>query len=147
FSYLLAIFVPFGGRLGGGFSFLIMVYIVGVLAAVAIPAYQDYVVRAKLITAVSGSQPARDKLAEYYLSTHRTPNSLEAAGVEAQLADGSALSLDPNRMVLTVKTQRGELIFVPSADARGRILWTCTNGEGLKPSQLPASCRQGALPR
>ena len=35
FAYLVAIFVPFGGRLGGGFSFLIMIYIVGVLAASA----------------------------------------------------------------------------------------------------------------
>ncbi len=35
FAYLLAIFVPYGGRLGGGFAFLILVYIIGVLAAIA----------------------------------------------------------------------------------------------------------------
>ena len=141
FAYLLAIFVPFGGRLGGGFSLLIMVYIVGVLAAVAIPAYQDYTVRAKLNAVVIGSQPAREKLADYYLSNHTVPASLEAAGVQTQLADGSLLSLDPKRMSLTVRTKQGELVFVPS-DTHGRILWTCTNGEGLKATQLPVSCRQ-----
>ncbi len=140
FAYLVAIFVPFGGRLGGGFSFLIMVYIVGVLAAIAIPAYQDYTIRAKLTTVVIESQPAREKLAAYYLSNHRIPDSLETAGLAPQLADGSALSLDPKGMSLTVKTKHGELIFVPSA-AHGRIVWTCTNGERLKATQLPPSCR------
>ncbi len=140
FAYLVAIFVPFGGRLGGGFSFLIMVYIVGVLAAVAIPAYQDYTIRAKLTSVVIESQPAREKLAAYYLSNHRIPDSLETAGLAPQLADGSALSLDPKGMSLTVKTKHGELVFVPSA-AHGRIVWTCTNGERLKAAQLPPSCR------
>jgi len=140
FAYLVAIFVPFGGRLGGGFSFLIMVYIVGVLAAVAIPAYQDYTIRAKLTSVVIESQPAREKLAAYYLSNHRIPDSLETAGLALQLADGSALSLDPKGMSLTVKTKHGELVFVPSA-AHGRIVWTCTNGERLKAAQLPPSCR------
>ncbi len=140
FAYLVAIFVPFGGRLGGGFSFLIMVYIVGVLAAIAIPAYQDYTIRAKLTSVVIESQPAREKLAAYYLSNHRIPDSLETAGLAPQLADGSALSLDPKGMSLTVKTKHGELVFVPSA-AHGRIVWTCTNGERLKAAQLPPSCR------
>jgi Zn-dependent protease with chaperone function/Tfp pilus assembly major pilin PilA len=140
FAYLVAIFVPFGGRLGGGFSFLIMIYIVGVLAAIAIPAYKDYTVRAKLTAMVVESQPARQKLADYYLSNQRIPDSLEAAGVAPRLADGTALSLDPKRMSLTVTTREGELVLVPSA-SHGQIVWTCTNGEGLKPTQLPASCR------
>jgi Zn-dependent protease with chaperone function/Tfp pilus assembly major pilin PilA len=141
FAYLLAIFVPFGGRLGGGFSFLVMVYIVGVLAAIAIPAYQDYTVRAKLNTVVMQSAPIRQKLAAYYMSSHTIPATLETAGLASQLADGSSLSLDPKGMKLTVKTTHGELVFVPS-DANGRIDWTCINGEGLKPTQLPPSCRQ-----
>jgi Tfp pilus assembly major pilin PilA len=143
FAYVLAIFVPYGGRLGGGLAFLIMVYIVGVTAAIAIPAYQDYTVRAKLSTVALESQPALDKLAEYYASHQQIPDSLETAGVPAQLADGSPLALDPARMLLTVTTQRGELVFVPSTDAQGRIVWACANGEGIKASQVPASCRPG----
>jgi len=140
FAYLVAIFVPYGGRLGGGFSFLILVYIVGVLAAIAIPAYQDYTIRAKLNAVVIEAQPARAALAAYYLANHRIPDSLETAGLAPQLADGSPLSLDPKGMSLTVKTKHGELVFVPS-ETHGQIRWTCTNGEGLKPAQLPASCR------
>jgi Zn-dependent protease with chaperone function/Tfp pilus assembly major pilin PilA len=144
FAYLVAIFVPFGGRLGGGFSFLIMIYIVGVLAAIAIPAYKDRTVRAKLTAVVVESQSARKTLADYYLSNHRVPDSLEAAGVAPQLADGSTLSLDPKNMSLTVTTKVGELVLVPR-NSHGQIVWTCTNGEGLKPTQLPPSC-QGPIP-
>ena len=140
FAYLLAIFVPFGGRLGGGFSFLIMVYIVGVMAAIAIPAYKDYTTRARLTAVVIESEPARDKLAVYYLSGHQVPDSLATAGVSEQLADGSTLSLDPKGMRLTVNTKQGALVFVPSSD-QGRIVWRCFNGEGLKPTQLPPACQ------
>jgi type II secretory pathway pseudopilin PulG len=147
FAYLFAIFVPFGGRLGGGFSFLILVYIIGVLAAIAIPAYKDYTVRVKLTAVVIETQAARDRLTAYYLSNHTIPGSLEAAGVEAKLADGSPMSLDPKGMTLSVTTKLGELIFVPS-NAQGRIVWTCTNGEGLRAAQLPPSCRgAGGGPR
>jgi len=141
FAYLLAAFIPYAGRLGGGFGLLILIYVVGVMAAVAIPAYQDYTVRAKVSTAIIGSQSARDALGNYYQSNQRIPESLDMLGLHSQLADGSQLSLDPNKMVLTVSTKQGELIFTPTADAEGRIVWGCTNGEGLKATQLPPSCR------
>jgi Zn-dependent protease with chaperone function/type II secretory pathway pseudopilin PulG len=140
FAYLLAMFVPYAGRLGAGFGMLILVYIIGVLAAVAIPAYQDYTVKAKVSTAVVGSQSVRDALGNYYQANQKVPESIDVLGLGSQLADGSQLSLNPNNMVLTISTKQGELIFVPSVAANGRIIWDCTNGEGLKPSQLPSSC-------
>ena len=140
-AYLLAVFIPYAGRLGAGFGLLILVYIVGILAAVAIPAYQDYTVKAKVSAAIIGSQSARDALGNYYQSNQRIPESLDMLGLRSQLTDGSQLSLDPNKMVLTVSTKQGELIFTPTADAEGRIVWGCTNGEGLKATQLPPSCR------
>jgi len=140
-AYLLAVFIPYAGRLGGGFGLLILVYIIGVLASVAIPAYQDYTVRAKLSTVMIDSQSVRAALGNYYQSNQHIPESLDVLGIPSQLADGSQLSLDPDNMVLTVSTKRGELIFMPRADAQGRIIWGCTNGEGIKPTQLPPSCR------
>jgi len=140
FAYLFAIFVPFGGRLGGGFSFLVLVYIIGIIAAIAIPAYQDYKIRSRLTVVVAESQAARQQVAAYYLSNHEIPASLEVAGVTPQLPDGSTLSLDPKQMTLTVTTEHRELVLVPYA-SHGQIVWTCTNGEGLKPAQLPPACR------
>lgn len=141
FAYLLAMFIPYAGRLGGGFGLLILIYIVGVLAAVAIPAYQDYTIKAKVSAAVIGSQSVREALGNYYQTNQKFPESLEMLGIRSQLTDDTRLSLDPNKMVLTVSTKQGELIFTPALDAGGRIVWSCTNGEGLKPTQLPPSCR------
>jgi Zn-dependent protease with chaperone function/type II secretory pathway pseudopilin PulG len=139
-AYLLALFIPYAGRLGAGFGFLILVYIIGVLAALALPAYQDHTVKAKASAAVIASQPLREALGNYYRSKQKAPKSLDAAGIPSQLADGTRLSLDPEQMVLTVRIKQGELVFTPTVDDQGRINWSCTNGEGLKPRQLPPSC-------
>jgi len=144
FAYVLALFVPYAGRLGAGFGFLVSVYIVGVLAAVAIPAYNDYRIRAELQSVMTESQGARDALAHYYESSQQVPDSLSRVGVASTLPDGSHLSLDTKRMLLTVSTARGELTFVPRA-VEGRVLWGCTNGERIKPTQLPPSCRTGDI--
>ena len=140
FAYLLAVFVPYAGRLGGGFGMLMLVYIIGVLAAVALPAYQDYIVKAKLSAAIIGSQSARQALGDYYESSQKTPESLEAVGIPSRLSDGTELALDPRPMALSVKTPKGELIFTPSANSEGHVVWGCTNGEGVKPAQLPPTC-------
>lgn len=142
FAYLLAAFIPYTGRLGGGFGLLILVYIVAVLAAVAVPAYHDYTVRAKVSVAVIGTQSVREALGNYYQANHKVPESLDTLGIRSPLDDGTRLSLDPKKMVLTVSTKQGELIFTPTTDAAGRIVWNCSNGEGIKPMQLPPSCRK-----
>ncbi|MDP8566323.1 M48 family metalloprotease [Methylophilus aquaticus] len=140
FAYLIALFIPFAGRLGGGFGLLIMVYMIGVLAAIAIPAYQDYTVKAKLSTVVIESKNARRALTEYYQANQKTPESLDMLGIKSQQSDGSQLSMNPNNMELTVRTKQGQLIFKPSLDDRGNVIWGCTNGEGIKPTQLPPAC-------
>ncbi|MDR0776462.1 MAG: M48 family metalloprotease [Azonexus sp.] len=141
FAYLLALFFPYAGRLGAGFGFLIYVYIIGVLAAIAIPAYQDYLTRAKLSAVVIISQDVREKIGNHYQSNQEIPESLEVLGIPSQLVDGSQLSLDSDDMVLTVSTEQGDLIFTPLVDEQGRIVWKCIDGEGIKPTQLPQSCR------
>ena len=139
-AYVLALFVPYAGRVGAGLGLLIYVYLIGVIAAVAIPAYQDYTVRAVLTTAAVESQQARQKLVDYYNSQNAVPRNLSDAGAAAQLPNGVELSLEPH-MVLTVHSRRGDLIFTPRRDASGQIVWTCSGGQGTKPQQLPSACR------
>jgi Zn-dependent protease with chaperone function/type II secretory pathway pseudopilin PulG len=141
FAYFLAMFVPYAGRLGAGFGVLMFIYIVAVLAAIALPAYRDYTVRATTSSAMTGSQSAREALGNYYLAKKEIPESLDIVGIPTRLPDGTSLALDAEGMELTVSTQFGEIIFSPTTDAKGRIVWTCTNGAGLKPTQLPPSCR------
>jgi Zn-dependent protease with chaperone function/type II secretory pathway pseudopilin PulG len=141
FAYLLAVFVPYAGRMGAGFGMLMYVYLIGVLAAIAIPAYQDYTVRAVLALAEAESQPARQQLVEYYQARKNIPDSLGEAGVADQLPNGVQLSLNSKGMILTVHSKRGELVFTPRRSSEGQITWGCTGGTGVKPQQLPPACR------
>jgi Zn-dependent protease with chaperone function len=139
-SYVLAAFVPYAGRLGGGFGLLVVVYIVAMLAAVAIPQYQAYVLKAKLTQAVQASEGVRDALARRYVQNGQIPESLAAAGLPEMAADGSRLSLNPEGMVLTVQTPRGVLRFTPHRDDKGGLEWDCTGQPPLTAPQLPAGC-------
>ena len=142
----MAALVPYAGRLGGGFGLLILIYVIAVLAAIAIPAYQDYVSRAYFAQVVAQSQSARESLATFYLRNERVPESLQEAGVPNYLPGGSELALDQDQMILTVTTPRGTVIFTPSETDDNRIEWSCGPGPDVRPSQLPPSCQDQPLP-
>jgi Zn-dependent protease with chaperone function/type II secretory pathway pseudopilin PulG len=140
FAYVLAAFIPFAGRYGAAFGFLMLIYIVGIAALIGIPVYRDYVVKADLYPVVIDTQDVRAALASYYQTNQTIPESLNILGIPLPEAYASLLSLDPENMSLTVDTEHGQLIFIPSVDEQDNIFWECSNGAGLKPSQLPASC-------
>ncbi len=139
-AYVFASVVPFAGRLGGGFGLLILVYIIAVLAAVALPAYQDYVNKAKVSEAIVLTEPARKALVDYYQTKNEVPDSLQDAGISPQLSGAITLELQPEAMVLVVKMPQGQILFSPSKDKENRITWRCEAGTGLKANLLPASC-------
>ena len=141
FAYLLAIFVPYSGRMGAGFGVLLYVYVVGVLAAIAIPAYKDYTARAIFQGAAQASVPARMKLVEYYQAEKKIPPSLASVGVDADLPNGMQMSMNPRGMVVTIHTRAGDLVFTPRSNQQGEITWVCGGGEGVRPQQLPLGCR------
>ena len=58
-------------RAAQGFTLIelmIVVAIIGILAAIAIPAYQDYTIRSKVSEGVVGASPAKTAVSEYYVS-------------------------------------------------------------------------------
>ena len=59
---------------------MIVVAIIGILAAVAIPSYQDYTARAQVSEAVQISSSFRNGLAEYYQNTALWPMNITAVG-------------------------------------------------------------------
>ncbi len=142
-AWLLALFVPYAGRAGGGFGgVIVVVAVIGVLAAVALPAYQDYTVRARLTGAYLASEPVRQALGDYFVKHDKeAPATLQEAGLPTTLADGSTLTFDAEQMVLTVETPNGDLVFVPENLNDPKLVWRCIPGEGLKRATLPAACR------
>ena len=144
FAYVLGAIVPYAGRLGGGFGMLILVYIFGVLAAIALPAYQDYTSRAHAAAAISQSEFVRQKLGGYFETNHAVPATLNVIGVaESNISpEVQTLQLDSKNMVLTVGSKAGLIVFIPSESENKKVIWKCHPGEGTKPQILPTDCRQ-----
>ncbi len=168
-AYVLAAFVPYAGRLGGavGPLILIMVIVFGIIAAVALPAYKSYTqrsagmmtlpdtgeqeqeaeeadhtdpARGEVAAAYASSAIARVTLAAHYAKTKTVPDTLQEVGLKPRLADGSALSMNPSNMELTLATSHGSLKLTPSVDEQGRISWTCTHGKDMSPQAAPEDC-------
>ena len=68
-----------------GFTLLemmLVIAIIGIMATLAIPAYQDYVTRARVMEGLQMSMPARMAVNEVYLTTHELPVNQQATGYE-----------------------------------------------------------------
>jgi Zn-dependent protease with chaperone function len=143
-AYLLGLFVPYTGRAGGGALALVMVVaIIGVLAAVAIPAYKEYQSRAVVSQAWTEAAPVREALGNYYKQKEEIPDSLSVAGAPEILPGGSELTLDSDTMVVDVVLPKsaGTLRMEPTATENG-IAWNCVAGDDLADKALPIACRK-----
>src|SRR5690554_3282630 len=122
---------------------MIVVAIIGILAAVAIPAYQDYTVRAQVSEGLSLASGAKTALAEYYNHRGSFPSSNASLGLEAASAiKGSYVSqVDAgNNGVIKVTygvnvndVISGAVLDVSAVTSAGSIQWVCKDGSGSKP--------------
>ncbi len=134
---------------------MIVVAIVGILMAIAVPAYQDYTVRSKLTEAVAALGPAKLSVAEYRLSDGRWPTQSEAGYelnigtkyVQSVLWDETSLSLVVKIEDLGGATAAGQQFLMEATltTSQAAVDWDCQPGT-VKTAYLPATCRDTGFP-
>lgn len=130
---------------------MIVVAIIAILAAIALPAYQDYVARSQVAEAFTLASGAKTAVAERYADTGsftgvtNTTAGLAAAGSingkyvnQVAVANGT-ITATMKTTGVSSKVQGGTFIMVPT-DAGGTITWTCNTGS-INDKYLPSSCR------
>ena len=129
---------------------MIVVAIIGILAAVAIPAYQDYIARSQVSEAVSLLGAAKTPIAEYISDKGVMPAITDAVSTTAgKYTDAIALTGDGTAITLTatMRTQGvNAAITAGTVEMRstdGTKTWNCTAGgtNGLGAKYLPGACR------
>ncbi len=134
--------VEFLGGMGG-------VATVGVLAAIAIPAYQDYTIRAKVAEGLNLSGGAKAAVTEHFLDHGRYPDAAAAAEMSFDQDAGvyvEAVIVEPGTGLITIYFREGEipdggeLYLTPDAEPGSHVVWSCS--ASIADKHLPAACRQ-----
>jgi len=138
---------PFEVLLGGGGASTIAA--TGILAAIAIPAYQDYTIRAKVTEGLILSGGLKAGVSEFYHANGRFPGAAEAGEMSISSDAGnhvSAVLLTPDSGTIVITYYEdavpdgGELYLEPAVDEAGNISWGCS--ATIADKHLPAACRE-----
>jgi len=133
---------------------MIVVAIVAILVALAVPAYNDFIIRSQVAECVSDSAPAKTSISEFKMTMGTWPTNMAEAG----LYEGTELSTYCDYFLYnnTIRGPMGDFAIVVDIDdvtiqmvmspvevSSGIINWTCTRGWGpvSQLKYMPASCR------
>jgi type IV pilus assembly protein PilA len=133
---------------------MIVIAILGILLAIAIPAYQDYLARARASEAVYAGAPVKLAISEFRLSNGRFANNLQSAGYTPPTAATASKFVQavnfvtPRSFTITARQTQcrpPEPIFTftvlpvtPDTGPTNTVDWQCTSNN---PACAPASCR------
>lgn len=126
---------------------MIVVAIVGILAAVAIPAYQDYTIRSRVAEALSLGSAAKLAVSETALTNAALPADQAATGYTTPAATKNVASVTiagDGSGTITITTTAaagaGSIDFIPTFALGEPVTWDCSGGS-LLDKYRPAECR------
>lgn len=129
---------------------MIVVAIIGILAAIALPAYQDYTARAQMSEAMVLADGQKGAVTEYYADKGVFPISNTSAGIAAatdisgkyvaQVAVGASgvITATMKASQVAAGITSTTLSLAPTASS-GAVQWACTSSAQNK--YVPAACR------
>lgn len=133
---------------------MIVVAIIGILAAVALPAYQDYTARSQMSEALTLSSGAKAAVTEYWTNNGTFPGSNTSAGIaDATDITGKyvrSVTVGSGGLVTALMKGSGSVaagiggqsLELSPVTAAGSISWVCKPAAAtLLPKFLPSSCR------
>ena len=134
---------------------MIVVAIIAILAAIAIPAYQNYVIRSQVTEGMSLADGAKTAVAEYYSNTGdltkitsnnviglASPSSINGNYVSKLDATGGKIVVTYSKTAPQKANQAidGDTVILSPVTHAGSISWTCNTGT-VAQEYLPSSCR------
>lgn len=131
---------------------MIVVAIIGILAAVALPAYQDYTKRAHVSEGLGLASGAKASVAEFVASNNRFPGNNTSAGLApATDIKGNAVTsvgVGNNGLITITYNDKVDAatktLELSPATTVGGISWTCKTAggtTGVDPKLIPSNCR------
>ena len=134
---------------------MIVVAIIGILAAIAIPAYQDYTIRAQVSEGLSLTGAAKVAVTEYWQDRGRFPAANDSAGLadsgDIQGKYVASVGVASNVITVTYGNDANSALItggpatltLTASTTGGSVTWTCAGGTTLsnEPQWLPSSCR------
>jgi type IV pilus assembly protein PilA len=139
---------------------MVVVSIIGILAAVAIPAYQDYITKAKLAEAAILADPVRQALSQYYDRWGKFPKNNASAGLptaqalrgkyvaEIEVRDGVIGLLFENNVAQGIDGKRVFFHPVVNVDSpTSPVLWKINTGSNTEATEWGESTKNEVVTR
>ena len=126
---------------------MIVVAIIGILAAIALPAYQDYTIRGRVSELAVMASGAKATISENIANNGGTVDSTACKGVNTtSTATKNMASLACSSGVITVTGTAAAgsavLKYTPTVPSdKSAVKWTCTKGSSTPDKYVPAECR------
>ncbi|HRE16262.1 MAG TPA: NINE protein [Rhodocyclaceae bacterium] len=124
----------------------VMIAVIGILAAIAIPQYHEYTVRAKAAQAMQSANELRMEVEQFAVKNGRLPNPGEIPSDARSVPNVASILLAPDNTIVVrflpnLSPIGDKTIEIKPSVTNGNLSWTCSGGTA-EPRFRPPSCRQ-----